>query len=299
VFNSLTNDYLWSFVGLDRKPNFMLPTQPNLMNNPSLKLLFVAACSVAIFGCSKIESAPSGTATAESVSATAAYPETIPLTGNAKPGIEPGDDLVNPESEPDDFPPTPQAKFTVIPTPCPEYIQETRLFTIDHLEEGSTYHQLNNKNLKIAFFDGYNIYPESKVQRFKPSPPAPFGWTAHWGNLPDVESEHPDVLLAPPYSYQMTIALSKPCIEFGLELTPNSQNHSFKFDVYFGNYLGDLTSGYVSNRIETPSGAKRYAVRSTKKFTVITIFYDIESSANLKYDPRGIAIANIRYKLAK
>jgi hypothetical protein len=56
---------------------------------------------------------------------------------------------------------------------------------------------------------------------------------------------------------------------------------------------------HVSQRIETPSGAKRYAVKSSKPFTVVTIHYHIESSAYLKYDPRGIAIANIRYKLAK
>jgi hypothetical protein len=269
------------------------------MKNHSLKLLFVAACTVAIFGCTKDEPSLSNTDTAKSVSISASYPETVPITNDLTPGIEPGDDLLNPEREPGDYPPTPGVKFTMIPTPCPEYLEETRLFTINHLEEGSTYHQLNNKNLKIAFFNGSSIVPNLLVQRVKPSPPAPKGWTAHWGNLPGVESEHPEVLLVPPFAYEIGIALSKPCTEFGLELSPNSQNRAFKFDVSFGNYLGDYSRGYVSQHIETPSGAKRYAVKSSKPFTVVTIRYDIESSSNLIYDPRGVAIANIRYKLAK
>jgi hypothetical protein len=269
------------------------------MNNPSLKLLFVAACSAAMFGCSKDESDLSGKTTPKSVSISASRPATVPITGDFKSGIEPGNDLVYPGREPGNYPPTPQAPFTVIPTPCLEYIKETCLFTIGHLEEGSTYHQLNNKNLKIAFFNGYSDVTYFKVRRLKPSPPAPYGWTAHWGNLPDVESEHPEVVLAPPFYYDLVIALSKPCIEFGLELTPNSQNRAFKFDVLFGGYLSDQSSGYVSQHIETPSGAKRYAVKSSKPFSVVTIHYDIESSANLIYDPLGVAIANIRYKLAK
>jgi hypothetical protein len=270
------------------------------MKNTSRKLLFIAACSVAIFGCTKDESSLSDTAKPKPVSISASNPPTVPITNDLKPGIEPGNDLVYPGREPGDYPPIPQEKFTVIPTPCPEYLKETRLFTINHLEEGSTYHQLNNKNLKIAFFDGYSIVTYFKVRRLKPSPPAPYGWTAHWGNPPAVESEHPEVLLVPPFYYDLVIALSKPCIEFGLELTPNTQNRAFKFDLLLGGDVSDHSSGYINNqRVETPSGAKRYAIKSSKPFTVVTIHYDIESSANLIYDPKGIAIANIRYKLAK
>lgn len=269
------------------------------MKNHSLKLLFVAACSIAMLGCSKNESDLSGTPVPDSVSILAAYPPTVPITNDLEPGIEPGDDLVYPGREPGEYPPTPQEEFTVIPTPCPEYIKETCLFTIDHLEEGSTYHQLNNKNLKIAFFAGYFQDPYAKVRRLKPSPPASSGWTAAWGNLPDVENEHPEVLFTTNFDYDLVIALSKPCIEFGLELTPNSQNRAFKFDVLFGGYLSDYSSGFVSQYIETPSGAKRYAIKSSKPFSVVTIHYDIESSENLIYNPLGVAIANIRYKLAK
>lgn len=269
------------------------------MNNPSFKLIFFVACSVTIFGCSKNDTDLSGTDSANLVGVTAAIQPTVPITGDLKPGIEPGNDLVYPGREPGDYPPTPLEPFTVIPTPCPEYIEGTSLFTIDHLEEGSTYHQLNNQNLKIAFFDGYSDVTYFKVRRLKPNPPAPFGWTADWGSFPDVANQHPEVLLAPPFYYDLVISLSKPCIAFGLELTPNSQNRAFKFDVLFGDYLSDHSSGMVSQHAETPSGAKRYAIKSTKPFSVVTIHYDIESSANLIYDPLGVAIANIRYKLAE
>jgi hypothetical protein len=125
---------------------------------------------------------------------------------------------------------------------------------------------------------------------------SPFGWSAHWGYSPYVENENPDVLYSPT-EVDITIVLSKPCIEFGLEASPNRQDRDYEIGFYAGNYTFDDSAGHPGAITRTPSGARLIAVKSKKPFTVVTFCWVRHSSVDPW--PSGVAIANIRYKLAK
>ena len=191
-------------------------------------------------------------------------------------------------SVPDDAYQEPVSPSVNILTPTTEYINETCKFDFSHLPTGTTYTQVNNKNLNMAFIG-------STVMRMKPIMD-PFGWPAHWGYSPNVENEVPEVLFSS-NSEIVLLVLSKPVTEFGFEIAPNQQNTDFIFSASVGNYRYDDSKGHPSVTVKTPSGAKLLAVKSTKPFTVLTINQVRTSSA----DPHagGFAMANIRYKLAK
>jgi hypothetical protein len=230
-----------------------------------------------------------------------------------KPGIEPSNPL--PQPAPTGIKP-PETHYEIIFNPTAAYLKETCLFDFSKLELGSTYHQINNKNINMAFFTSTDTL---NVQRLVGNSSSPWSWNAHWNYSPYVESEHPDVLFTY-QQYNVVIALSKPCIEFGVELSPNRQGGDIAcapgrpgpefvgcylapdhhFSSNFGNFVRDYSAGVAEQRLKTPSGARLFAVKATKPFTVVSLHFDFENgNVDSLNGPRGIALAKIRYKLAK
>jgi hypothetical protein len=72
------------------------------------------------------------------------------------------------------------------------------------------------------------------------------------------------------------------------------------FSSNFGNFVRDYSAGIAEQRLKTPSGARLFAVKATKPFTVVSLHFDFENgNVDSLNGPRGIALAKIRYKLAK
>jgi hypothetical protein len=220
---------------------------------------------------------------------------TIDNQPTPKPGVEPSDPVPAPAEATDQ--PEIHKSFVAIENPTKAYLSETCLFDISKMELGALYHQVNNKNINIGFF--WLFGGATRVQRFHNSATPSWGWDTHWGYSPYVESERPDVLFSEDDQY-LVLAFSKPCIEFGVEVSPNIHYAAQLFNANFGDFIFDSSSGHVSQRLKTPSGARLFAVKSTKPFSVVAISFAFEhGSPDFISTPSGYAIANIRYKLAK
>jgi hypothetical protein len=259
------------------------------MRRFSTIFFLAAACLVAGLSCSKTESNVVETANAV-VDSNPFYPLTVPpIPGyTPEPGIEPGQPISVPHPSP------PAVDFTSSSGEDQDYFKETCRFNIAHLEEGKTYHQINNKNLNIAFFNPDSNDKAIKVRRLKPTTPAPYGWIARWNDLLFVENEHPEVLFLDDFVKSFIIVLSRPCIEFGLELSPNTQNVPYFFNFSVGDAPYSHVRGGYNFPIHTPSGALRASTYAEKPFDVVTISV---YSKKLIQPHNGIAIANIRYRI--
>lgn len=225
-----------------------------------------------------------------------------PLTVPNVPGYtpEPGVEPNNPLSIP--IPPDPPFRDTEwhnADVPNAEYLNRTNPFNFSFLEKGKTYHQLNTPALNIAFFSGDGDGKAIKVRRLKPKTPAPYGWSCPWNDMNQTQSKYPEVLFVAEFREAFMIILSKPCLEFGLELAPNRQNKNFGFRFYVGNYYYDRTRGSTAMLTRTPNGARLYSVQATAPFSVVTISRYSEAGDDLSITHDGVALANIRYKLAE
>jgi hypothetical protein len=225
-------------------------------------------------------------------------PLTVPQVPGYTPpaGVEPADPLSIP------IPPDPPFKNTEyhgVIVPTAEYLNRTTSFNFSFLEEGKTYHQLNTPALNIAFFSGDGDGKAIKARRLKPTTPAPYGWPCPWDNQKQTQSKHPEVLFISEFREAFMIILSKPCIEFGFELAPNRQNKNFGFSVWYGNFFHDGTRAQVGMLARTPNGARLFSVQASAPFSVITIVRYEETARDLNITLDGLALANIRYKLAE
>jgi len=258
-------------------------------------LFLSAICLFAASGCSKVENNPAERAEISAVSTE--FPLTVPESpGNPpEPGIEPGQPIPIPLPP---YPPLLSTSSSSAGSPHEFYIKRTSLLSFAHLEEGKTYHQINSNELNIAFFSGDGNGKAIHVRRLKPTSASTDSWNAHWNTLPNVENEHPEVLFMSEFRETFMIVLSKPCIEFGFELSPNRQNKQFSFSNAAGNFLRDVSRGGLSFPVKTPSGAQLFEVEAEKPFSVITILYDHSPVEDLSITHKGVALANIRYRLA-
>ena len=180
----------------------------------------------------------------------------------------------------------PQYPYQVITIPTKTYLDETCLLDLSNLEGHKTYHTIENENLTISL--RYDSVLKLNA--------GPSGWNSRWGSAPNVVKENPDVL----YLYNANLSviyLSKPCVEFGFEMAPNHQDYDHKFGVTFGNDWLDYSEGFTSSIIKGPFGARLYAIRAGHPFTQITITNNDSPTGDIPAD--GIALANIRYRLAK
>jgi hypothetical protein len=263
--------------------------KPKPLNMKALNdgIRIAVAISMFLSSCAKNEES------ATNVPAAIAEVHTVGPQPTPTPGSEPSNPIPLPPYDPGVRPP--DQPYTAIDNPTAAYINETCLFDISKMVVGSTYHQVNNKNINIGFFSAYDAI---KVQRFTNTGSPTWGWNAHWNYSPYVEKERPDVLVTGE-DQTFVLALSKPCIEFGIEVSPNIQQADHLYAVDFGNFVYDSSAGYAQQRLKTPSGARLFAVKSTKPFSVVTIGFVFENgSVDYINLPDGLAIANIRYKLA-
>lgn len=264
------------------------------MKNNRLRSFLLAGLCSALVSCAKeevtINKKPSILSSTQAATTSLVYKQQFPvLIGEQPTGHMPAllvygdEDVYDPTKYP----------FERIPKATSAYKKETCLFDISHLEAGKAYRQVDNKNLNIAFFDpSRDLY----LTKLKATTAPDIGWTAAWGTVPSVESTNPDVLYVNSDD-EFYILLSKPVTEFGFELAPNNQDKEFRYGVYFGNTQFDNTRGYIEESVKTPSGARLFAVKSTKPFNTVTIFYS--KTTGTDFGSQGAAIANIRYKLAK
>ncbi|MDB5020749.1 MAG: hypothetical protein JWQ28_1876 [Pedobacter sp.] len=262
------------------------------MKNFVGKCCFAAACiSIVALGWSAVADVPiSGQDTDN--------PLTVPLVPGytPEPGVEPG----NPLSIP--IPPDPPFRDTEwhnTAVPNAEYLNRTDPFNFSFLEEGKTYHQLNTPALNVAFFSGDGDGKAIKARRLKPTTPSPYGWSCPWDNKNQTQSKHPEVLFVSEFREAFMIILSKPCLEFGFELAPNRQNKDFHFSFLVGNFYHDGTRGQYGMLTRTPNGARLYNIQATAPFSVITVGRSNEPGEDLSITHDGVALANIRYKLAE
>jgi hypothetical protein len=263
------------------------------MKRFNTKFCLAATCLIVALSCSKDEINVVENAAVSDVSTP--YPLTIPpIPGyTPEPGIEPGQPLSVPHPSP------PAVDFTsssADATSNGEYLKRTCVFEVAQLDEGKTYHQINNKNLNIAFFNPDIDDKPIKVRRLKPTTPSPYGWTAHWNDLSRVENEHPEVLFLDEFLKSFIIVLSKPCIEVGVELSPNRQNVPYIFNISAGDAPYSKVRGDYNFFFHTPSGAQLFNIQAEKPFNVVTIGV---YSKKLIQPHNGISMANIRYKLAE
>lgn len=186
----------------------------------------------------------------------------------------------------------PEYPFEQIKSPTNSYLKETCLFDVSQLENNKTYHKLQNGSLRMAFFTpGFEELRMLKLPSSSES-----GWNAHWANPPAVESEKPDVFVT--WLYRMdsfVIYLSKPVTEFGFEIAPNNKAGKHTFSAYYGDWLRQSTKGYVEVEASSPSGAGLVAIKASEPFRMIIVY---NTDHPKEPDAQGVAIANIRYRLA-
>ena len=189
--------------------------------------------------------------------------------------------------------------YLMIPVPSAKYLKETTLVDISTLVAGSFYQQISSKDLNISFYDGFG---ESTLSMQKLGAKSSlYGWNSTWNRLPFVENTQPEVLYTSDPRGEFTMVLSKPCIEFGFELAPSIKNKNTNFRVTYGtdNWKWDDSSGHIETiTTVNPSGSRLFAIKSTKPFTRVTVMWRDYAYA-YDYEPKGSAIANLRYKLAK
>jgi hypothetical protein len=265
------------------------------MKNLTLKFCLLTMCIVAGMNCSKDDS---NLAAPPTVSDVIYWPIRHPLSvppapnNDYEPGNGPHREFNFPVRSPQVFPDAPFKSDTLT---NPAYLKRTCLFDFSQLEEGKIYEQINNKNLHMAFYTPEDDEYWLVVRRLKPTTPWPNGWTFVWNTPPLVEREHPEVLFAD-FLDTFVFLLSKPCTEFGVEISPNIQNIPYPFVMYTGNYKGDGSSGLVGHVVQTPSGARLFNIQAEKPFTVVT--FSTQLSRDERLPCEGMAMANIRYRLA-
>jgi hypothetical protein len=186
--------------------------------------------------------------------------------------------------------------FLIIPVPSANYVKETTLVDLSTLVAGTFYQQITVKDLNIAFYDTYGETPLS-MQKLKGKATL-YGWNSDWNRLPFVENIQPDVLYTSDSRGEFSILLSKPCTEFGFELAPSIKNKNTNFRVQYGK-SGDDSSGRIETLTTfTPSGSRLFAIKSAQPFTSVRVSWADYAYAD-DYEPKGSAITNLRYKLAK
>jgi hypothetical protein len=266
------------------------------MNKRYYRALMIVMLGSMIVSCSKEEGAVNSSPTQVAATSTVAATQlrSVPLDYVSKPGVETSSPVYFP-APPDDPWTWPSYPFTKIPTPTEVYKRETCVFDLSALEYASSYRKIKNGQLTIGFFDE-NSTNNSAIPMIKLKTSNVDGWNSKWGSLPNVENENPDVLFTKTMFRSVVIVLSKPCIEFGFEMAPNNQGRAYSLTANFGDWIYDNAKGGVSINLTSPEGARLFAVKATKPFTVVHIDYGGSPSDGY---PDGVALANIRYKLAK
>jgi hypothetical protein len=117
--------------------------------------------------------------------------------------------------------------------------------------------------------------------------------------MPYTESEYPNVLFAADASGRplndFDLAFDEDLTMFGFEIAPNATGKDIEVYLTFHQFeeYRDPALFYVYQTVSSPSGARLVAVKSDAPFRRVHLGVSAGDS-----EP-GIAITNIRYKLAK
>jgi hypothetical protein len=256
------------------------------MKKMNRRYLLVLVVGALIISCTKEEATVDETAQKFSSNTAVERYAVNPPYDSGEPGIDPSVVIKIPPDQEDPFS-GPDYPFTRINTPTATYKHETCLLDISKLESGKTYQKIKDDKLAIGF--------AGRVLKLNSGPR---GWDANWGSAPSVECERPDVLyMGESGNIFNVIYLSKPCIEFGFEMAPNHLDYDHHFGAAYGNWYYGFSEGWNQLSIRSPSGARLLAIKATKPFTVVTILLDDSPTGDLPSG--GLAIANIRYRLAE
>ena len=187
----------------------------------------------------------------------------------------------------------PNIKVKLIDLVCDEYIQQTTKLDISKLQEGQYLEQIQNDNLTVLFRSSIDL----KGEGFRMLANGPVGWWTHWNYSSYTESEYPRVLFAEDKYGQaldeFNIILDREVTTFGFEVAPNALGEDLEMSAGYNleDHYRSPYIFYVTQTISSPSGARLIAVKSDKPFQRLNIHLNSRSA--------GIAISNIRYKLAR
>jgi hypothetical protein len=181
-----------------------------------------------------------------------------------------------------------------IDTICEPYLRYTTKINISNFPNGSL-NPITDGNLSIGTLPegGYGIFINKQD-------PAADKWWANWNKPPYVENENPAVLLIQGSGAAgggITLTLSKKCYVFGFELSaqPGEESEppfSFAAKYYDADNLPSITSiGILENVVNSPSGARLFAIKSDVPFNRVSIF----SNDSPAYGALNFGITNIRY----
>ncbi|EOR92636.1 hypothetical protein ADIARSV_4148 [Arcticibacter svalbardensis MN12-7] len=268
------------------------------MKKSSHNFLLVALIATTLSSCSKKETFTDVVPEKDDLAQTSIY--TIPLgtgTHNDTLTIHLNLPPINYPLVPDDTGDGSTGEHTWIEFLNPDYLKETCLLDISKLKAGYFYHQIGTKSFSVAFFDR----DEERIcmQKLKANKPTPLGWSSEWNIPPYVEKKNPEVLFNSTDNGSFTFVLSKPCTEFGFELTPNIQGENVNYTVIYGNYQYDGTSGEIQPlTVYNPGLARIFALKAKKSFTVVEVI-SYDDPDEVGYTAGGSAITNIRYTLAQ
>jgi hypothetical protein len=255
-----------------------------------LKSLFAAALAVTLSSCEK----KAENFEKLSEKSTASISEVVyPLNGNEMPvGILPKAENLPKTILIKDYENYPNVKAKVFDQVCEEYLKGTKKMDLSKLKDCDFLGKFGNEEFSIV------TTQRIKKQGVRKLDNGPNGWWAHWNYSPYTESEYPTVLFAVMFgsaSNSLDFTFSKKVSTFGFEVAPNTIGGTFKVTVRY-----QEESWYhqpeIINLVQTvssPSGARLIALKSDIPFQRVTI--DLESTLHSE----GVAIANIRYKLAK
>jgi hypothetical protein len=187
------------------------------------------------------------------------------------------------------------ASVKVINEVCDEYVKQTKKLDISKVEEGVFGKQIVNDDFTVFFSRRFG----SSGEGFLKLNNGPKGWWTHWNYMPYTESEYPNVLFASDASgrplNEFDLAFDEDLTMFGFEVAPNATGKDIKIYLTFHQFeeYRDPPLFFVYQTVSSPSGARLIAVKSDAPFRRVTMGVSTQD-----IEP-GIAIANIRYKLAK
>jgi len=187
------------------------------------------------------------------------------------------------------------AKFKVISQICDEYISGTRKLDISKVEEGVFGKKIVNEDFTVFFSQQFATMGDGFVKLNH----EPKGWWTHWNYSPYTESEYPQVMLAVDeygrYLNDFVLSFDKDVTMFGFEVSPNTTSKDMTVSISY-HQINDYRNpalAFVKQTVSSPSGARLIAVKSETPIRMVQIGLQSDDVGG------GVAIANIRYALAK
>lgn len=186
-------------------------------------------------------------------------------------------------------------KVKLIDLVCEEYLDGTKKLDLSKLKEGEFSKRIRTKDLTLNFSAEVGTGGEGFLKLSQ----GPNSWWTHWNYSPYTESEYPTVLFAANKNGSansvIDLTFDRKLKTFGFEVAPNGLGEEFGVWVQYQeeSWYRQPNMMEVEQTVSSPSGARLIAVKSEKPFQRVVIqVMDTKGKV-------GLAIANIRYALAK